>query len=73
MLAVVAADVAGQWPLQLERRKFGATANQLRELAAWLAERDVREVVMESTPLYGRPGMSGVGRTVSAVSGAGAL
>lgn len=55
MLAVVAADVAGQGPLRLERRKFGTTANQVRELAAWLAERNVREVVMESTALYWRP------------------
>jgi transposase len=55
MLAVVAADVAGQGPLRLERRKFGTTANQVRELSAWLADRNVREVVMESTALYWRP------------------
>ena len=73
MLAVVAADVAGQGPLRLERRKFGTTANQVRELAAWLGERNVREVVMESTALILEAGMAGVGGTVPAVSGAGAL
>ena len=73
MLAVVAADVAGQGPLRLERRKFGTTANQVRELAAWLAERNVREVVMGIHGPILEAGMAGVGRTVPAVSGAGAL
>src|SRR5687768_9635126 len=55
MLAVVAADVAGQAPLRWERRMFGTTANQVRELSSWLADGNVREVVMESTGLYWGP------------------
>lgn len=52
MLAVVVADVAqpGEW--QFERRKFGTDPSELNALAAWLAEREVQEVVMESTAQY---------------------
>lgn len=55
MLAVVVADVdvAAEW--QFERRQFGATPSQLRLLTAWLIEREVEEVVMESTAQYWRP------------------
>jgi transposase len=55
MLAVVVAEVTSEGLEQLERRKFGAGANQLRELAAWLAEHQVRDVVMESTAQYWKP------------------
>jgi hypothetical protein len=51
MLAVVVADVdvAGEWCF--ERRQCGTSPSQLQALAAWLTERDVEEVVMESTAL----------------------
>ena len=55
MLAVVVADVTveGDWPF--ERRQFGTTPRELRRLAEWLIEREVEEVVMESTAQYWRP------------------
>jgi transposase len=56
MLAVVVADVAvddGEY--RFERRMVGTTPDQLRALATWLGERDVEEVVMESTAQYWRP------------------
>jgi hypothetical protein len=55
MLAVVIADEAVEDDFQFERRKFGTTESELRQLAMWLAEQGVREAVMESTPLYWRP------------------
>ena len=54
MLAVVVADVA-QEEWELERRKFGTAASELRVLEEWLATRGVREAVMESTAQYGKP------------------
>jgi transposase len=55
MLAVAVANVEvdGEW--QFERRQFGTSPSQLRALAEWFAERDVEEVVMESTAQYWRP------------------
>ena len=55
MLAIAIADVevAGTW--QFERRQTGTSPNQLRALAEWLVEREVDEVVMESTAQYWRP------------------
>ena len=45
MLAVVVvADVASEGAYQFERRKFATTPEQLRGLAAWLAEQQVEEV-----------------------------
>src|SRR5262245_30744035 len=55
MLAVVVADVAGASEYVFERRTVGTTPEQLRALVAWLIERDVEEVVMESTAQYWRP------------------
>ena len=55
MLAVVVADVAGEGEYQFERRKFGATPDQLHLLAQWLCQQEVEEVVMESTAQYWRP------------------
>jgi transposase len=55
ILAVVICDVAGEGGLQFERRKFGTLDSDLRTLAQWLAEQDVREVVMESTAQYWKP------------------
>lgn len=55
MLAVVVADAAVEGELQFERRKFGTLDSDLQALAAWLKEREVREVVMESTAQYWKP------------------
>ena len=55
MLAVVAADVAAETEYVFERRLVGTTPDQLRALVTWLVERDVEEVVMESTAQYWRP------------------
>lgn len=53
MLAVVTADVESEvW--ELERARFGTTVDELERLRGWLAERGVREVVMESTAQYWR-------------------
>ena len=49
MLAVVVADY------HFERLKTGTSPAQLRALADWLVERDVADVVMESTAQYWRP------------------
>ena len=55
MLAVVVADVAGEGEYEFERRKFGATPDQLHLLAQWLVEQEVEEVVKESTAQYWKP------------------
>ena len=55
MLAVVVADVEVEGDFNFERLKIGTSPAQLRALADWLAERDVEEVVMESTAQYWRP------------------
>src|ERR671919_1549279 len=55
MLAVVVADVEGDGDFHFERLKVGTSPADLRELADWLVEREVEEVVMESTAQYWRP------------------
>ena len=55
MLAVVVADVEVDGAYQFERRTVGTSPAQLRSLAEWLADREVEEVVMESTAQYWRP------------------
>src|SRR5467141_3998710 len=55
MLAVVVTDVGKEGEFQFERRKFGALDSDLRALAKWLAEREVREAVLESTAQYWKP------------------
>ncbi len=56
MLAVVVTDAKARvGEFRFERRKFGAGAGDLRVLEAWLAERGVKEVVMESTAQYWKP------------------
>jgi transposase len=55
MLAVVVADVEVEGPYQFERHKVGTSPGELRALADWLVEREVEEVVMESTAQYWRP------------------
>jgi len=48
------ADVAGE-ALEFECRRFGAGAGERKHLVAWLQERTVKEVVMESTAQYWKP------------------
>lgn len=55
MLAVVWADVTGEGEYQFERRKFGSTQEQLQQLAEWLVQQEVEEIVMESTAQYWKP------------------
>jgi transposase len=54
MLAVVVANARDR-ELQFECRRFGTTVGELQNLAAWLRERAVQEVVMESTAQYWKP------------------
>ncbi len=55
MLAVVVADVEVEGDFHFERHKVGTSPDELRALAGWLVERQVDEVVMESTAQYWRP------------------
>jgi len=55
MLAVVVADVEVDGEYQFERRRFSSSPDNLRLLAEWLIEREVEEVVMESTAQYWKP------------------
>jgi transposase len=55
MLAVAVADVEVEGDVHFERLKVGTSPVQLRALAEWLVEREVEEVVMESTAQYWRP------------------
>lgn len=54
MLAVVVrSELAGQ--VEYEQRRFGTTRCEIGHLAAWLQQRQVSEVAMESTAQYWRP------------------
>jgi transposase len=53
LMVVVASSADADGPCQL--RRFGATTAELRHLAAWLQQQQVREVVMESTAQYWKP------------------
>jgi hypothetical protein len=55
MLAIAVADVEVAGDLHVERLKVGTSPVQLRALAEWFVEREVEEVVMESTAQYWRP------------------
>ena len=55
MLAVVMTDASQTDELSFERRTFGTGDQDLRDLAAWLSEQGVQQVVMESTAQYWRP------------------
>ena len=54
MLAVVVANARDR-ELCFECRRFGTRVSELRKLSAWLRERAVQEVVMESTAQYWKP------------------
>jgi transposase len=55
MLAVSVADVAVEGEWHFERRQFGTSPSEMRRMAEWFVEREVEEVVMESTAQYWRP------------------
>ena len=55
MLAVAVADVEVEGEWRFDRRQFGTSPSQLRVLAEWFVDREVEEVVMESTAQYWRP------------------
>src|ERR1035438_999202 len=55
MLVVVVVEGTSQACRVIARAKFGAMESELRRLAAWLAERQVGAVVMESTAQYWKP------------------
>lgn len=54
MLMVAVAETGTLDP-EFECRRFGTMASELKHLAAWLRERAVVEVVMESTAQYWKP------------------
>ena len=54
VLMVVVTDVTVE-ELALESRRFGTTASERQHLVAWLRERGVQEIVMESTAQYWKP------------------
>jgi transposase len=56
VLMVVVVEVeAGPAEWSLQRRRFGTTTSELRQLAGWLGEQGVEEAVMESTARYWKP------------------
>jgi len=55
MLAVVVSDVEVDGEYEFERCRFGTSPDHLRFLAQWLMDREVQEVVMESTAQYWKP------------------
>ena len=55
MLAVVVSDVEVDGEYQFERCRFNSSPDHLRLLAEWLMQREVQEVVMESTAQYWKP------------------
>jgi transposase len=56
VLMVAVGDASlGESDVEFQCRKFGTTAGELQHPAAWLGERGVREVVMESTAQYWKP------------------
>jgi transposase len=55
VLAVVVSDVELDGEYEFTRRLFSSNPESLRQLAAWLVEQEVAEVVMESTAQYWRP------------------
>jgi transposase len=57
LMVAVGLATGGEQPesIRFESRRFGATTSELLHLAAWLQQRGVREVVMESTAQYWKP------------------
>jgi transposase len=48
------ADPVGQ-QLKFETRRFGTSASERKHLVSWLKERNIHEIVMESTAQYWKP------------------
>jgi transposase len=55
VLMAVVTEVSTGEELEFESRRFGTTASERAHLVAWLQERGVVEVVMESTAQYWKP------------------
>lgn len=56
MLMVAVADASlAEGEMEFENRRFGTTGQELQHLRAWLQERGVKEIVMESTAQYWKP------------------
>src|ERR1051326_6681162 len=55
MLAVVIGDAATECEWAFARGRSGTVHSELRRLAEWLAQHQVREAVMESTAQYWKP------------------
>ena len=55
VLAVMVANVESEGDYRFEHHKVGTSPGELRALAGWLVDREVDEVVMESTAQYWRP------------------
>lgn len=55
MLAVVITDVELAEEYEFQRRRVNTTPESLRQLAEWLVEQEVQEIVMESTAQYWKP------------------
>jgi transposase len=53
LMVVVTDAVAQEW--EFESRRFGTAAREREHLVAWLHERGVQEIVMESTAQYWKP------------------
>jgi transposase len=53
LMAVVTDAAAAEW--EFESRRFGTTAREREHLVAWLQQRGVQEIVMESTAQYWKP------------------
>jgi len=60
MSAVVVANVEVNDEHRFERLKVGTSPAELRALADWLVERQIEEVVMDSTAQYWRPVWEGL-------------
>ena len=69
-VAIANVEIAETW--RFERRQIGTSPNQLRALAEWLVEREVDEVVMESTAQYWRAGLGRAGAVLAAAATAAA-
>jgi transposase len=54
VLMVVVTEAAAE-ELRFESRRFGTTASEREHLVAWLQDRGVQEIVMESTAQYWKP------------------
>lgn len=54
VLMVVVTDAAAE-ELEFESRRFGTSASEREHLVAWLRERGVQQIVMESTAQYWKP------------------